>query len=186
MTAALAEQTDPRELMARAQAGDPDAFGALARQSRPYVHEVIRRRCDADPDDLTQETFLRAWRYLDHYRPDGPSVNRWLAAIARHVVIDHYRMRTSSTRCDERPVETLADLPETGHDPYAAVDDHAQVVALLAALTDGQRQVLELHYMAGLSGPEIAAALSVADGTVKSRLTYARRAARQLMEETNA
>jgi RNA polymerase sigma-70 factor (ECF subfamily) len=169
-----------RELMARAQTGDTAAFGELCTEARPFIRGVLRRCADLDfatIDDLTQETLLRAWRFIGTYRP-GPDVRPWLAIIARHVAADWFRMR--GARFAEDLMGLPGDVPTPGHDPFPAVDDHEQVVTVLAALSEDHRQVLTMHYLDELSSPEIAALTGLADGTVKSRLTYARRAARKL------
>lgn len=169
-----------RALMTRAQAGDQAAFGELCRTARPYISAIIRRRADRYPDvvdDLTQETFLHAWRGIGGYRAAGPDPRAWLAGIARNIVIDHYRARAA--RIQESLIEPV-DVPAAGHDPFLAVDDHDQVEQVLAALTRDHRQVLTLYYLAELTSPEIAARTGLADGTVKSRLSYARKAAREL------
>ena len=179
----LTLDVDSRELMARAQAGDRDAFGELTAGLRPYIRGVLHHCASFDPatvDDLIQETLLRAWRGIGGYRP-GP-VRPWLATIAWHVAVDHHRAQTAGTRCTESLFGLPEDLPQTaGPDPYRAVDDHHLVTQLLGALTDEHRLVLRLRYLTGLSAVEIAAWSGLPLGTVKSRLHYARKAARRLV-----
>jgi len=175
-----AHQLTDADWMARAQAGDATAFAHLCRQWRPYITTVIRRTLGhpGRVDDLTQETLIRAWKALGTWRQAGPGVLAWLATIARRVVIDDYRRRRV------RPVEATfgdpADLPvHYVVDPYTAVLDRAEVVAVLAPLVDEHREVLVLHYLVGLTHVEAAARLGLPLGTLKSRLYYATRAARQ-------
>lgn len=167
------EHVDSRDLMARAQTGDTQAFEALCRQWRPYVAAVIGRNL-GDPtrvDDLTQETLVRAWRGLDTWQPTGTNPLAWLATIARRIVIDDYRHRQN------RPVEATfgdpADMPAPLVDPYTAILDRAQVVNVLAPLVKEHREALVLHHMMGLTHTEAAARLGVPIGTLKSRLYYA-------------
>lgn len=174
----LTVEATSRELMARAQQGDRDAFGQLARLARPYISGAIKRRVAPDLiDDLIQETLLRAWRNIGTYRPTGTDVRAWLAQIARHVVVDHYRMRQARIR--EILTDTPIDAPAP--DPYPAVDDHEQVGQVLAGLADIHREVLALRYLGELSDVEISARTGLALGTVKSRIFHARRAARELV-----
>lgn len=173
---------DSRDLMARAQQGDGDAFGALFIRHRLYLRAVINRRIggfdDGLVEDLMQETMLRAWRARGRYTPTCPDVRAWLATIARNLIVDHYRAR--SARFDEQPVGMAADVPAAGHDPYHAVDDHEQVEQLLAALSDMHREVLTMHYLEERTCAAIAARTGTPEGTVKRRLDLARRAARAL------
>jgi RNA polymerase sigma-70 factor (ECF subfamily) len=178
------DQTDPRDLMVRAAAGDQAAFSEVYTRWRPYVAAIIRRGIN-DPGrvaDLVQETMLHAWRGIGSYQPAGPDPRAWLATIARRVVIDDYR------RSLARPVEAMfgdvADMPAPLVDPYTQILDRAQAAAVLDQLVDEHREALVLHHMVGLTMVEVAARLGVPLGTLKSRLFYGTRAARRAAEVT--
>ncbi|MDP9793728.1 RNA polymerase sigma-70 factor (ECF subfamily) [Catenuloplanes nepalensis] len=130
-------------------------------------------------EDLLQETMLRAWRHVDHL-PDGwEPRRRWLFIVARRVTIDVVRLRNN------RPVEVgavdLSRLPSDG-DAAEAVVAAQTVRRALPRLSRTHRTVLVGLFHEGLSQPELAEALDVPVGTVKSRTHYALRALRRIVE----
>src|SRR5271165_5714415 len=135
-------------LMARYQAGDFAAATALIERSGPQLHRFFMaqsaRRSDAD--DLLQETWLRIHRVRHTYRPSEP-VLPWLYAIARRVRVDHYRRssRTTALHQELEDVSTIAApvSPESGQ-----LDDLA---ALLKPLSEGEREVVEMLKVEGMS-----------------------------------
>jgi RNA polymerase sigma-70 factor (ECF subfamily) len=118
-------------------------------------------------DDLTQETYLRAFRALDDF--EGRSTPRtWLLGIARRACADHIR----AAQRRRRLVGALA--ADTGS---AAMPDHAGLVGaqdLLARLPEDRRSALVLTQVIGLSYDEAAAAEGVPVGTIRSRVARAR------------
>jgi RNA polymerase sigma-70 factor (ECF subfamily) len=130
-------------------------------------------------EEAVQETFLRAWRAADRYDEQLGSLRTWLFAICRNVVIDMGRARSV------RP-------PLVGPEPADVADDDTafdraliawQVEEALRRLSADHRRVLvEVHYR-GRSYQEVATALGVPEGTVKSRVYYALRALRLALEE---
>jgi RNA polymerase sigma factor (sigma-70 family) len=139
------------------------------------LHRYLRRRLGADvAEDLASATFASAyanWARFDSTRPVRP----WLYGIAANLVRRHWR--------DERRM--LRAYARTGVDPVVAEDDaqldrfdassrRRELAAALAELRPRDREILLLHAWAELSDSEIAAALSLPLGTVKSRLHRAR------------
>jgi RNA polymerase sigma-70 factor (ECF subfamily) len=117
-----------------------------------YGFFAYRLGSRSDAEDLTQETFERAFRAWGRYDPARASVRTWLAAIARNLLIDHYRSSRSGGREqpleDEPGIEAPAAALDLGLDPALA--------AALSVLGDRERQIIALRYGADLSGPEIA------------------------------
>lgn len=124
-------------------------------------------------EDVTQHTFLQAWRNADRFEP-GRDFAPWLATIARRAAIDVLRQQ------QRRPTAELDEHATAGGEP-GEVPDAAQVEltwdvrAAIDTLDDDQRDVVRLHYLEGLTHPEIAEKLNVPVGTVKSRLSRAGR-----------
>lgn len=118
--------------------------------------------------DITQETFLRAWPHAERlYFTDG-SVRGWLLTVARNLVIDRARsasVRHETVGTDER--DTL--LP----DHADAVLDSVETDALLGLLSPEHREVLVHTYLCGQTVQETARILGIPAGTVKSRRHYA-------------
>jgi RNA polymerase sigma-70 factor, ECF subfamily len=130
-------------------------------------------------EDVVQETVVRAWRHADKLDVDGEAFRPWLLKVARRLVIDRYRQRTS------RPAEIGGDTP----DRISEVDESdrklsALVVSkALGALSAAHREVLVEVYYRGNTIDEAARLLGVPPGTVKSRTYYALRALRQAFEK---
>ena len=148
-----------------AQAGDEHALAALIRRLQPDVwrfcaHLAGRRRAD----DLTQETFLRAWRSLPRYQAKA-SIRTWILAIARHAVVD-------ALRAEGRRPSTPVDVVE----PPAAPSPAGLVTTeqLLAGLDPDRRTALFLTQILGLPYAEAAAVAGVPIGTIRSRVARGR------------
>jgi RNA polymerase sigma-70 factor, ECF subfamily len=139
-------------------------------------------------EDLTQEAFLRVLRAIGQYRYPRP-FKPWLYAIATNLARDHYkRAETRYTSradavLDDDPAREVADpeapLPEA---VWLAEENARRVARVVHALPDHQREALILRYYQNLSLNEIAGALDVPVGTVKSRLSLGLRRLRETME----
>jgi RNA polymerase sigma-70 factor (ECF subfamily) len=118
-----------------------------------YGYFAYRVRGREEAEDLTQLTFERALRAWSRYDPGKASPVTWLLAIARNLLVDHYRSDRSASQAplEEAPEGALAVLgPELS--PGLA----PELAAALEALGDREREILALRYGADLSGPEIA------------------------------
>jgi RNA polymerase sigma-70 factor, ECF subfamily len=145
---------------------DPRAFAPLyARYFDPVYRYCYRRLGHPEAAaDATSHVFSKALAALPGYREDAPSFRSWLFAIAHNVITDDLRARRPVA-----PIDAAAYVAATGPSPEEAVlTDEAgcTVHRLLAQLPPDQRQILELR-LAGLTGPEIAAALGRSLGAVK-------------------
>jgi RNA polymerase sigma factor (sigma-70 family) len=146
------------------------------------VHRFIARRVGVPlADDLAAETFATAFRRRSYFEPNRGSLRSWLYGIAINVLRNHWRAEQYMLDRDAR----LLTEPEFGED-QSSVEDRLcatlvapHVAAALACLVQEQREVIMLHAWTELSHDEIAAALEVPLGTVRSRLSRARAAMRQ-------
>lgn len=133
-------------------------------------------------EDLTQETFLRALRGIGSYQYPRP-FKSWLYTIATNSARNHFNR--ADTRYTESVVEDY-DLPDETQQPEVAllVDEEAdEVLAALGQLADHQREVVLLFYYQGFAQQEIAEALGIPLGTVKSRLSLGLRRLREHIEQ---
>ncbi|MEW6223168.1 MAG: RNA polymerase sigma factor [Chloroflexota bacterium] len=135
----------------------------------PWVDEMYRAAAaivgEADARDVTQEALVDAWRGFARLR-DRARVRPWLHAIVANRCRKHLRARRSRPRFV--PVSTW---PEgTEDDRSTVVADRDRLDRAFEALPADQRIALALHYALDLSVPQVAAVLSVPDGTVKSRI----------------
>jgi RNA polymerase sigma-70 factor (ECF subfamily) len=149
------------------------------------VYRFISRRVGADlAEDLAAEVFATAYRRRDSYQPSRGSLRAWLYGIAANMVRGHWRDEQQLLELDARmgapgPAATFADAAD---DRVIAAALAPQIAGALAALNPDQRDVL-LHAWAELSHEEIAAALGIAPGTARSRLSRARAALRAHLGE---
>lgn len=163
-------------LVGRARAGDPDAFGALYEEFRRKIFNLARFSLPyASAEDAVGETFVRAWAALPSYRDMGVPFVAWLYGIARHVVVDAQR---SSSRVEPR-AEPRPDRPESrDHDL-----DRLTLGVALARLSEEQRAVIELKFLAGLTNEEVGAALGKSPGAVNTQQWRALGTLREFMED---
>jgi RNA polymerase sigma-70 factor (ECF subfamily) len=156
---------DPRTL-ARAREGDLGAFEELVRQYQADVWRFAQHftRDRALAEDVTQEAFLRAFRFLGSFRGDAKFTS-WLFRIARNCAMDAIRSRTVHLEKDPPP-------PAGPTDPQARLELHTA----LAAVSEDHREPFLLIEVFGLSYQEAADVLGVRVGTVKSRMHRARKA----------
>jgi RNA polymerase sigma-70 factor, ECF subfamily len=133
---------------------------------------------DAAAEDLTQETFERAWRSRSSYRGGEEEVGAWLYRIAMNTSMSWLRRqrlaRLMPTRLFFRGDEGTADLQN--------VEDRQLADLALAALSPKLRAVVVLTYYSGLTRQEVARALGVPSGTVASRLSLAQQVMRSALE----
>jgi RNA polymerase sigma-70 factor (ECF subfamily) len=134
----------------------------------------------ADVEDLTAETFLRAWKGRHSFRGEEPTATGWLLKIARRLVIDDYRRRKA------RPVAEDGDSAEPlalDSNPEETVLDRerqAILFRLLRSLADGPREMLVLRYLLGWHVHQIAAHFEIPENTVSVAI---RRSLERLRQE---
>ncbi len=162
--------SDPTtELALRARAGDPAAQAALVRATQAEVWRFAAALVDpGSADDLTQETFLRAFRALPAFEGRS-SVRTWLLGIARRACADHLRAVVRRRRLDARlAAQAWTDGPAP--DPAQRLG----AADLLRALSEERRTAFVLTQVLGLSYAEAAAVEDVPVGTIRSRVARAR------------
>lgn len=136
---------DESELIHRAMGGDRDAFGALFRRDYTSVYRLARFYVEG-AEELAAQTFTRAWAQLPTF-PAGTPFATWLYEIAGEVVAD---ARTDKLRAAFR--DLVPELTDQDDD-----DMRALIAPLVALLPEGQRELIEMKYLLGMSDPEVAA-----------------------------
>ncbi|MEV5751189.1 sigma-70 family RNA polymerase sigma factor [Actinoallomurus sp. NPDC052308] len=130
-------------------------------------------------EDIVQETMIRAWRSLDQLDAEAASLMPWLATVARRIVIDERRRRGARPQeAGEGPLEKLQ-TPDGMEDLLRGV----VVSEALKALSPAHREVLTETVLRDRTVNEAAEVLGIPVGTVKSRVYYALRALRVVLEE---
>ena len=152
-----------RELLQRFRAGDEAAVKAVYERFRGPVFaiavSILRDRELAA--DATQQTFIKAWKAASTYDADR-SIKPWIYAIARRTAIDIYRKRSRVIVKDNVDTVTLPRGLETAWEVF-------EVRAAVDELPDEERQVIKMSHFDGLTHNEIADAIGIPLGTVKSR-----------------
>ena len=167
-----------------ARAGEPEAWEALlARYRLPlyaYVYELVHQ--EQTSLDIVQETFINAARYINTLARDE-KFGSWLFNIAHQKCIQHWRKQQPG----EVTIDPLdEDFPEPEPGPQELLIRKEQEEAFMKVLDQlavPHRAVLLLHFVEDFSLEEIASITGTKIGTVKSRLYYARKALRKLLEE---
>jgi RNA polymerase sigma-70 factor (ECF subfamily) len=165
---------EDRRLVSRAAAGDQAAFGALYDRHAGRVYHLLRRLSgnDAEAEDLTQETFLAAYRSLSVWRGEG-ALGTWLCGIAVRLQANAYRQRAA------RETECLTDdleVPDPLADPLqhcTQEEAERRIHGAIGELPHPYRAVFLLVKVEGLSYREAAECLEVPLGTIQSRLSRA-------------
>src|SRR5262245_29778947 len=162
-----------QQLIDRAKHGDRDAFTALVVGMGDRLYSVAYRilRDAGRAEDAVQQTFLIAWRELPKLR-DESRLEAWLYRLLVNTCYSEIR-HTRRWQPGLRLVTDQDSIPSTG-DEQAAIEVRDQLERGFRRLSGEQRAVLVMHHYLGLSGAEIAEALGISAGTVRSRLHYAR------------
>jgi len=177
-------------LVKSAQQGDQDAFASLMTQyERPIYNLCLRMsRKPEDAEELTQTTFLKAWRSLPGFQEDA-SFFTWLYRLATNTCIDFLRqerrrnsaLQVNSLDQDAQPAEQIPDLRHLPEEKVLQNDLHKRLIHAMEQLSKEHRDILIQREIDGLSYQEIAALLHLELGTVKSRIARARLALRQIL-----
>jgi len=173
----------PAGSLDRPDLSSPDpapAFSRLFDEHAAGMHRYLTRRVGPDTaHDLVAETFLVALRRRESYQPELGTARSWLYGIASNLLRHHVRSETRALRATAR-LANSGDRCPGGHDNRVAerVDAEAraaQLAGALAKLSPADRDTLLLVSWAGLEPIEVAEALGVPPGTVRSRLHRIRR-----------
>lgn len=175
------------QCVAQARGGDVSAFEELVRMYEAPVYRLALRMCGGraeDAQEVAQEAFLAAWRGLPRFRGQC-RFSSWLYKLTANAAVDH--LRREKRRPAAVPLENAGE-PADPHTPQEELERrelHRAVQQALDRLTPEHREVLLLRQMQGLSYQEIGAALSLEEGTVKSRISRAKRQLRTILAEGN-
>jgi RNA polymerase sigma-70 factor (ECF subfamily) len=155
------------ELVVRAKAGDPAALTAIYERYSAAIYRYIYFRVGEVElaEDIQAEVFLRMLEGIHRYEDRGWPISAWLYRIAHDRTIDIMRRRRSRQQV---PLETWSGTCEG---PDGAVEvrlDHEELKRMLEDLTDEQRQVIHLRFMADMSVQEVARTLGRTEGSVKA------------------
>lgn len=168
----------------QARAGDEDAWNVLFKryQLPLYVYAFELLHDEQSALDVVQETFINAVRHVGTLRDDA-RFGSWLFGIAHQKCIQRWRRRDREASAIEELAGAPADLQEAPSEWLIRQEQEDQFMQLLNQLPLPQRSVLLLHFVEEFSIEEITGITGAQSGTVKSRMHYAKKALRKLLEE---
>jgi len=184
MRAAMATESPDDALVARAQLGDAGAFEDLVRRHADRLHAVVQRLAgdEHEAQEITQETFLRAWRGIRGFKGEAQFFT-WLYRIG----VNEANRRLKRT-ANAAAQSSLADLTQEPRDPAPGPegrseqrDLHSALETAVRALPPDYRAPLVLRDIEGLSTDEAAAIMGLSPAAFKSRLHRARLDVRHAM-----
>ena len=184
---------DEKTLIRRVQNGDHEAFAQLIKTHEINVYHLCFRMSGNREDalDLSQETFLKAWRGIGFYKFES-AFSTWLYRLTQNVCIDFLRRQkrrpTTSLTAGEDDEEVEWEIADSAPSPETQVLDQERSRAVAQAmekLEDEFRMVLLLRVVEDRPYEEIAEIMNLKVGTVKSRLARARLKLKKLLEDGN-
>ena len=174
--------TDELRYIAQAKQGDADAFAQLVTAYETSVYRLALRMCGNahDAEEAAQEAFVSAWKGLPAFRGES-KFSSWLYQLTTNACLDLLRREKrhrAAVPLDEQAELSSEDTPQRAAE-NAELRDTLQ--AALQELSDDHRQIFLLRQMRQLSYDEIGALLGLEAGTVKSRLSRAKKQLRQIL-----
>jgi RNA polymerase sigma-70 factor (ECF subfamily) len=162
----------------RCQSGEAGAFEDLiAAMERPLLYYATSLTGSSDSGlDVLQEVWLRVFRGISKLKDPG-ALRSWLYSITHGVAVDRIRRNRSREKAEEVELEDFQEAEE----PSFAAEDAAAIHEALGEIGLRHREVLVLHFLEDLSIAEIARVVGCSEGTVKSRMHYAKRAMKEIL-----
>jgi RNA polymerase sigma factor (sigma-70 family) len=164
------QPSDDSELAARFVAGDERALEEVYSRWSSLVFTMARRATgnESDAADITQAVFLSAWRGRAGFESAKGSIPGWLVTITRRRIADHWESISRETRKIEAESSRLDDEAVAGHAEESV--NRVLIADELGQLGEPQRKIMELAFFQDLTHAQIARALDIPLGTVKSHI----------------
>lgn len=166
-------EDDLDKLLLRTAQGDEDAFTGVYDAASGPVLGLVRRilRDTAQSEEVAQDVLVEVWVTAGRFRPEEGSAKTWIMTLAHHRAVD--RIRSAEARSEREQKAALLERTRPFDEVTERVEtqlEWQQVRRCVGLLTDMQRQAVTLAYYQGLTHKEVAEALSLPLGTVKTRL----------------
>ncbi|WP_082105017.1 RNA polymerase sigma factor [Demequina maris] len=184
-TAERDDAPDRRSLDRDFAAGVDGSLERLYRESSALVYTLALRALGdrAEAEDVTQQTYVAAWRGRDRFDPDRGSARGWVVGIARRTIADALEARSR----ERRRLEAVRELPVPGEpDPLAAEAERILVRGEVEGLGPPRSTIVALAFFEGRTHEQIATELRMPLGTVKSHLRRSLIALRRGLEAADA
>ncbi|MFN3167212.1 MAG: RNA polymerase sigma factor [Phycisphaeraceae bacterium] len=163
-------QVQPNSLLKQVAAGDNAAVSAVIDAYGGLVWSLARRYFgrSAEAEDAVQDSFVAVWQSADRYDPDTASETTFVAMIARRRMID--RLRKQGRRIDAQPLDASPDPEDESNDRLADEEQARLVLDTIDELDPPQPEVIRRSLLDGLTHAEIAEAMQLPLGTVKTHI----------------
>lgn len=185
-------------LVRRCVAGDADAWEDIVRTYNRRIYNVCYRFTGSadSAEDLAQEVFIKMYRTLDSYAPEKGAFTTWIMTMTRNLLVDHYRKAKQDRVTDSLDAgitedEDAVPLSDRIEDQAPSADDRIQrretqemVQKAIQKLSPELREAVILRDLQDMDYKEIAVALKVPEGTVKSRINRGRMELARLLQRT--
>ncbi len=188
---------EEEELIALASRGNEEAFGKIVSMYEKLIYNTVRSKVSSPEDalDLSQEVFIKVWRYIGRYRGDC-RFSTWVYKICQNACLDFLR-RSQHNVSERMPVfidkdgdEAEIELPDESamSSPESSLEKNEEIRMVrdaIDSLSPEQREVILLRDIEGYTYDEISEMLCLEIGTVKSRLNRARGNLRAIIEKVH-
>jgi RNA polymerase sigma-70 factor (ECF subfamily) len=172
-------------LVLKAQDGDAEAFSALVRRWQPRMYRYALRLADSHDlaADAVQDSWMAAARGIQRLE-DPACFPRWIFQIVARKIADSIRIRQRQRGVIDRLASESTSIQRSTEHPER--DEVSRLRDALQSLPPDRRELLSMYYHDGLSLTEISGILEIPQGTVKSRLHYARQELKQIFERRDS
>ena len=185
-------------LVRRCIAGDAEAWEDIVRQHSRRIYNICYRFTGSaeNADDLAQEVFIKMYRTLSSFDPDKGAFTTWITTMTRNLLVDHFRKTKQDRATDSLDAglgeeEDSATLGDRIPDSAPSADDRIQrretqemVQKAIQKLSPELREAVILRDIQDMDYKEIALALKVPEGTVKSRINRGRMELAKVLQRT--
>ena len=166
----MATDSGVRNLVKKAKSHDPDAFGLLYDEYVDQIFRYVYYKVGnfAESQDLTGQTFLKAFENIDSYEMRNVAFSSWLYRIAHNLVVDYFR---KESKRESVPLEERPPAPSNQGNPVDMVMaemDSERLYRAMQKLTHNQREVLVLKFIDNLSNSQVSEIMGISVGAVKS------------------
>lgn len=175
----------------KAKKGDQIAFTYLLNHYWNEVYGFMLKRTEneTDSEDVTIETFSKAFDKLNNYNPEF-KFNTWLIAIAKNVHIDHLRKKKSShiieiTHNENKQAYNVADSTPTAEDELITVQNLSQLLQYIKQLKPHYQEIIQLRYFQEMSYQEISEQLNEPLSNIKIKLLRAKKLLAEIIQHNN-
>jgi RNA polymerase sigma-70 factor (ECF subfamily) len=179
------DRTEDTNLLKLIESGDRDAFSTLSLKYQPRFLKYCTRVLQNDvalAADIVDEAMIEIWKSAGNFA--GKSLpSTWMYSIMRFRLIGYLRKNKEILLEDDSAAINMEDTALRPDEELERTQTHHSLVKQLGQLSDKHREVLELVYFKELSVKEVALTLDISEGTVKTRMFYARKHLKEILTQ---